>query len=88
MINIDLIERYKLSFILLLYFITFYFIFSAQPTFLFNQNGTFRDFGAGYNKKTIIPAWFFTILIAISIFLFVNFFIISLKLYNRNLCNI
>ncbi len=85
MINIIFFEKYKLSIVLILYFIIFYFIFSAQPSFLFNTNGTFRDFGAGYTKKTIIPAWFFTILIAISIYLFVNFFIISLKLYNKNL---
>jgi hypothetical protein len=87
MINITFYEKYKLSIILILYFITFYFIFSSQPSFLFNKNGTFRDFGAGYTKKTIIPAWFFTILIAISIYLFVNFFIVSLKLYNKKIIN-
>ena len=47
MIDITFYEKYKLSIILILYFITFYFIFSAEPSFLFNTNGTFRDFGAG-----------------------------------------
>lgn len=84
MLNNNIFESNKLIFILLIYFILFYFIFSAKPQLLFNKNGTFRDFGAGYNKKTIIPAWFFTILISIGIYISYNFLLLSIKIHNKN----
>lgn len=85
MVNIKFIDNNKIIITLILYFIAFYIIFNIRPTFLFNENGTFREFGAGYVKKTIIPPWFFTIILSIAIYLFVNFFIISIKImFNNN----
>jgi hypothetical protein len=35
-----------------------------KPGFLFQKNGSLRDFGLGYRNKTIIPIWFLSIFIA------------------------
>ena len=48
-----------------------------KPTFLFNKNGTFRDFGAGFVKKTIIPAWLFSIFLAVFSYIIIKFVTIS-----------
>jgi hypothetical protein len=50
----------------ILLFIIFYGgILSVKPSFLYNKNGSLRDFGIGFSKKTILPAWLFSILLSI-----------------------
>jgi len=36
-----------------------------QPVMLYNENGSFREFGVGYQHKTIFPIWLVVILLAI-----------------------
>lgn len=50
----------------ILLFIIFYGgILSVKPSFLYNKNGSLRDFGIGFSKKTILPVWLFSILLSI-----------------------
>ena len=37
----------------------------AKPHFLYNDDGTLRDFGVGYKRKTVLPGWFVAIILAI-----------------------
>ena len=47
-------------------FITFFLIINQiKPNFLYNIDGSLKKFGIGYKKKTVIPLWFITIIIAI-----------------------
>jgi hypothetical protein len=37
----------------------------AKPAFLYNTDGSLRQFGVGLRKKTVIPAWLVAIVLAI-----------------------
>jgi hypothetical protein len=36
-----------------------------KPRFIYNDDGSLREFGLGYRKKTIVPLWLAVILLAI-----------------------
>lgn len=46
--------------------------FQLKPIILFTEKGTFREFGAGYTKKTILPVWLFIIFWAVSSYIIVR----------------
>lgn len=64
-----------------LFIIIFIIIQIAKPSFIYNDDGSFRQFGIGYKKKTVVPIWFVTILVAILSYLFVLYYI-TLPKYN------
>jgi len=37
----------------------------TNPSFLYNEDGSLREFGIGYSSKTILPIWLVAIIIAI-----------------------
>lgn len=41
------------------------FIAMVKPRFIYNDDGTLREFGLGYRKKTIVPLWLAVIILAI-----------------------
>jgi quinol-cytochrome oxidoreductase complex cytochrome b subunit len=45
------------------------------PHFLYNKDGSLRQFGIGYKKKTVIPNWFVALLLAILSYLFVLYYL-------------
>jgi len=47
------------------YIIVFMIIQYTNPSFLYNEDGSLREFGVGYNSKTILPIWLVAIIIAI-----------------------
>jgi hypothetical protein len=70
------IENNQIAYCLLLFLCMYFIVFKLKPQFIFTSKGTFREFGAGYANKTIIPMWLFTIVLAIIsylvIFLVIN----------------
>lgn len=58
----------------------FAFINYVKPNFLYNEDGSLREFGLGYRKKTIMPGWFVAIILAIFSYLTVKYYIIYPKL--------
>ena len=48
-----------------------------KPAFLYNKNGTLREFGIGFKKKTVVPLWLITIFIAIMSYFSVLYYIES-----------
>ncbi len=65
--------------------ILFVLIFSAiqmyKPSFLYNSNGSIREFGIGYKNKTIFPLWLFSILLGIFCYLFVLYYIVHPRIF-------
>jgi hypothetical protein len=55
----------KISIAILVYIILFGFINILTPAFMYNSDGSLKEFGIGYRKKTIIPVWLISILVAI-----------------------
>jgi len=43
----------------------------VAPHFLYNEDGSLRQFGIGYKKKTVIPNWLVALILAIFSYLFV-----------------
>lgn len=64
-----------------LFLILFVFIQMFRPGFIYNDDGSFRQFGIGYRSKTVIPIWLVTIFVAILSYLFVLYYI-TLPKYN------
>jgi hypothetical protein len=58
------IQRNVVSIAILVYICLYMLIMSLKPSFLFQKNGSLREFGIGYRNKTIIPVWFLAIFIA------------------------
>jgi hypothetical protein len=57
----------------------FMIIILTKPPIIFNRDGTFRNFGIGYSKKTVTPIWLITIILAILSYFAIMFFIVSPK---------
>ena len=54
-------------------FITIYYvIIETKPNFLYNIDGSLKQFGLGYKKKTVIPLWLISIFLAILSYLAIN----------------
>jgi hypothetical protein len=64
--------------------IIFLFIFGLiqviKPAFLYNQDGSIREFGVGYKNKTILPIWLLSILLGILSYLFVLYYLVYPRL--------
>ena len=46
-----------------------------KPLFLYNRDGSVREFGVGYKNKTILPLWLFSLLLGILSYLFLLYLV-------------
>jgi hypothetical protein len=46
-----------------------------KPAFLYNQDGSIREFGVGYKNKTILPIWLLSLILGILSYLAVMYFV-------------
>lgn len=60
---------------ILIFIITYGLIIYFQPGFLYNNDGSLREFGLNSNKKTIFPAWLLALIISIFSYLFVLYYL-------------
>jgi len=59
---------------ILLFVIIFGSIQMIKPAFLYNKDGSVREFGVGYKNKTIMPMWLLSIVLGILCYLAVLYF--------------
>ena len=50
---------------ILLYIVVFMLFQYLNPSFLYNEDGSLREFGVGYSSKTILPIWLIAIILGI-----------------------
>ena len=50
---------------IVIFMFLFMIVILTKPSIIFNSDGTFRNFGIGYSKKTVTPIWLVTIILAI-----------------------
>ncbi len=55
---------------ILLFMVLFGIMVYLKPNFVFNKDGTMRQFGIGYRNKTVIPIWLIVIIMAYLSYLF------------------
>lgn len=60
---------------IVIFLILFSLIHLMKPSFLYNKDGSLREFGVGYKNKTILPMWLFAILLGILTYVIVLYYI-------------
>ena len=60
---------------ILLFIFLFGLIQWLKPAFLYNSDGSIREFGIGYKNKTILPVWLLSILLGILCYTAVLFYV-------------
>ena len=61
---------------IILFIIIFSILNLVKPGFLYNPNGSVRQFGVGYKNKTILPVWLVAIVLGILSYLFVLYYLV------------
>jgi hypothetical protein len=54
-----------------LFLLVFIYLSVLKPDFLYNKDGSLRDFGIGYSTKTILPLWLLSIILGLLSYLIV-----------------
>ena len=65
------IRRNITSISIIIFVIIFTAIQLVKPPFLYNKDGSLREFGIGRKNKTILPIWLVSLVISILSYLFV-----------------
>jgi hypothetical protein len=63
------IKSNRLMYSVLLFLACFSIVHFLKPGLIYNENGSFRQFGIGYKQKTVIPIWVVSIVLAIACYL-------------------
>ena len=71
----EFVVKNKLTVSILLFLIIFLTIHAHKPSLFYNEEGSFRPFGVGYRHKTVLPIWFFSIMIAILSYISVLYYL-------------
>jgi hypothetical protein len=58
---------------IVLYVIVFMLVQYMNPSFLYNEDGSLREFGVGYSSKTVLPIWLVAIILGILSYLAVYY---------------
>jgi hypothetical protein len=66
---------------IILFIIMFGFIQFIKPAFLYNSDGSIREFGIGYKNKTIFPLWLMSIVLGICAYLIVMYYLMHPKIF-------
>jgi len=68
-------------FAIILFLIIFVSIQMIKPAFLYNNDGSIREFGVGYRNKTILPIWLLSLILGILSYLFVMYYVAYPRLF-------
>lgn len=73
--NYGFIRKNINSFAILIFLALFLLINYVRPGFLYNNDGTLREFGLGFRRKTVLPIWLISIILGILSYLLVLYYI-------------
>ena len=82
MLNQILLRRFASFYAIIIFAILFGLINLIKPSFIYNKDMTFRQFGIGTKNKTIVPIWLVAIILAIISYVIVLWFFSSPKFDN------
>lgn len=60
---------------IIIFVILFAIIQMYKPAFLYNTDGSLREFGVGYRNKTILPMWLLSIVLGILIYISLMYYV-------------
>jgi len=73
--NYGFIRKNINSFAIIIFLISFVLLNYLEPGFLYNNDGSLREFGLGQRRKTILPIWLLSIILGILSYLVVLYYI-------------
>lgn len=76
--NKTLIRQNIISISILIFLISFFTIINIKPAFLYNTDGSLKQFGLGYMHKSIIPMWVVVICLGILSYISVMYYLLLL----------
>jgi hypothetical protein len=59
------IHKHITTLSILLFLVIYIIINRMKPSFLYNNDGSLREFGLGLKRKTVIPVWIMSIFLSI-----------------------
>jgi len=65
----------------ILFIIIFGFIQFMKPSCFYKKDGSIREFGVGYKNKTILPIWLLSLILGITCYLAVMYYVSYSKLF-------
>ena len=80
MINRNFIKKHITAISICIFVLMFGAINYFRPPFLYNKDGSLREFGLGFKNKTVIPIWLISIIFAILSYVFVLYYLAVPKL--------
>jgi len=63
--NKAFINKHITSLSIVLFLVIYTAINLLKPNFLYNKDGSLREFGVGFKRKTVIPVWILSIFLSI-----------------------
>ena len=81
LINKNYIRQHITLIAILLFVFMFGLITMIKPAFLYNKDGSIREFGIGYRNKTILPIWLLSLILGILCYLVVLYYITAPRLF-------
>ena len=69
----ELTKRNPLLSSIIIFLLFFTIITTMKPPFIFNRDGSMKDFGLGYTDKTVIPIWLLVIILSILSYLAISY---------------
>ena len=63
--DIRFVQKNLVAISISVFITTYTIIVLMKPHFLYNKDGSLREFGIGFKKKTVVPVWLVSILLGI-----------------------
>lgn len=80
MVDRSIINNHITTISIAIFIVIYSIIHTIKPSFLFNKDGSLREFGVGFKRKTIIPSWLMSIVLAIICYFSVLYYVTSPRL--------
>ena len=61
----NIIKNNKIIFSIFLFIFLYSLVLISKPPLIFDKNGSFRHFGIGYDKRTVLPIWLISFVLGI-----------------------
>jgi hypothetical protein len=75
---IEFIKKNQTLISIILFLIIYFIIQLDHPLFIYNINGSLKQFGVGYKNKTILPVWLLSIVLGILCYIAVKYYTLYL----------
>lgn len=73
--NIPFIRKNITVFAIVIFIILYCLLVFSKTSLIFNEDGSLREFGVGYTRRTVLPAWLMAIIIAIISYFIVLYYV-------------